>query len=707
MAQMVVLKIYKAGQLVDEKKLNQDHIVLGSSDSDAHVTLSGDASPVHASIENRGGKYVVCDLGSEKGTFKNSDKILEAEVKPGDKIVIGEFSIEFYLEESVEEVTTATSIVDTPSDDGSKVDEHGSIDMIDDSQTAEIQLETDSEVSSTTSSVQQEQSAPTPSPSSVAGVTAAGAGASAGTTNVDFGKKTYAPNSPYKNINEFIKPTKGTTVEVLVAWRERVISSHHFTENGPVTVGTHPSCDVIVPLISSNVNKAPLININNQVQIMLYPGMEGVLVNDQQQATPFNQLANIGRGSGQSVVLQQGELARIQLGGEVEIVVRYASQAPKPVVIPFLDLSSNGFLAILLAIVLSGILSLWVALNKMDQLDLPDEEEFRTALIITNPPKPPPQKKIKLPPPPKKQPPKPKKKKRIKLEKVTKKKPKKVKADLSKKVKKRKVVQKKKKAGANARAKGSGRDASPRAMRPKEGKKTNQVTSVKKGGSVKTAKKQGAQANSERKLKKSGIFSAFGSGGRNDRIDKSYSGSGELAGLADQASGSAGFSEDRPGEGLGSKFKDTGAGGQGKSNVGVSGLSKGGKGLGAGGFGSSGLGDRKAVTIIPGGSGEEFSGQIDREGIRKVFYDNQRAIRSCYERELNRNPNLSGILKLNFDIGELGRVVGRPSINWSDSSMKSRTVAECILNRLRTWRFPEPPRNQVVNVIYPLAFAAK
>ncbi|MEM7646786.1 MAG: AgmX/PglI C-terminal domain-containing protein, partial [Pseudomonadota bacterium] len=161
------------------------------------------------------------------------------------------------------------------------------------------------------------------------------------------------------------------------------------------------------------------------------------------------------------------------------------------------------------------------------------------------------------------------------------------------------------------------------------------------------------------------------------------------------------------GKGLGSKFKDTGAGGNGKSNVGVSGLSKGGKGLGAGGFGDGGLGDRKAVTIIPGGDGEEFSGQIDREGIRKVFFDNQRAIRSCYERELNRNPNLGGILKLNFDIGELGRVVGRPSINWGDSSLKSRTVAGCILNRLKTWRFPEPPRNQVVNVIYPLAFQSK
>lgn len=675
MAQMVVLKIFKGSQLIEEKQLNQDHIVLGSSETEAHVTLAGDASPIHASLEKRGEQYIICDLGSEKGTYKNSDKILEAQVQPGDKITIGDFTIEFSLKDAPVEVTTATSITDT-----STVDSHGTLE-VPQSEAEEVPVVVEAK-----------------SPQAIQ--------AEAGTAVVGHGKpmskNTFAPASAYKNINEFIRPTKGTTVEVLVVWRERVISAHHFNENGPVTVGTHPSCDVIVPLISSNVNKAPLLQINNQVQIMLYPGMEGVLVSEN-QATPFNQLGNIGRGNGQSVVLQQGELARVQLGGEVEIVIRYASQAPKPVIIPFLDLSSNGFLAVLLAIVLAGILSLWVALNKLDKLDMPDQEEYRTALIITNPPKPPPKPKIKLPPPEKKKPPK-KVKKIVKLEK--KKPKKKAKLDMSKKTK-RKRVTKVAKAGKKARAKGSGRDASPRAMRKKDGKKTNQVTSVKQGGAVKTARKEGAQAQSERKLKKSGIFSAFGSGGRNNRLDQSYSGSGELAGLADQATGQSGFAEDRPGEGLGSKFKDTGAGGNGRSNVGVSGLSKGGKGLGAGGFGSGGLGDRKAVTVIPGGDGEEFSGQIDREGIRKVFFDNARAIRSCYERELNRNPNLSGILKLNFDIGELGRVVGSPSINWGDSSLKSRTVASCILNRLKTWRFPEPPRNQVVNVIYPLAFQSK
>ncbi|MCB0377560.1 MAG: AgmX/PglI C-terminal domain-containing protein [Bdellovibrionales bacterium] len=672
MAKVVVLKIYRSGELVAEKQLNQDHIVLGSSAEEAHVTLPGDASPIHASIEKRGDKYILCDVGSEKGTFKNQDKILEAEIVSGDKIGAGEFTIEFYLQEGPEESVATSS----------------------------AQVERRSFPDEVTQPINLEQ------PVAVSAAAAASAGGSLQSVSSSvsgFKNATFSPKSSHSDVGEIVRPTKGTLVEVLVAWQERVISVYHFSEAGTIMVGTHPSCDVMVPLLAAGVDRAPLIQLNQQVQIILHPGMQGTLVTEG-GAVPFNQLASMGRGSGQFVNLQQGEMARLQMGEGVEVIVRYSSQAPKPVVIPFIDLSSNGFLAVLLAIVLTGILSLYVALNKLDKLDKDNEDEYRTALIITNPPKPPPQ--VKLPPPKieKKQvkkivkkPPPPKKVKKIKVD-MKKKEPKKV---------TRTTVKKKKGGGAGGgRAKGSANDKTAKSMRPKEGKKTNQVTSVKQGGSVKTAKKEGAQMQSERKLKNSGIFSAFGSGGRNDRIDQSYSGSGELAGLADQATGTAGFGEDRPGNGLGSKFKDTGAGGTGKSNVGVSGISKG-TGLGAGGFGESGLGDRKAVSIIPGGGGEEFSGQIDKEGIRKVFFDNARAIRSCYERELIRNPNLTGKLMLNFDIGEHGRVVGSPKINWGDSTMKSRDVASCVLGRLRTWRFPEPPRNNVVNVIYPLAFAAK
>ena len=100
MAQMLILKIYKDNQLVEERKIKQDCVVIGSSHTQAHLRLSGNIAPMHASLERRGDHYVVCDLGSKAGTYKGDDKVLEAKLKPGDKISLGEFTIEFDLEKS-------------------------------------------------------------------------------------------------------------------------------------------------------------------------------------------------------------------------------------------------------------------------------------------------------------------------------------------------------------------------------------------------------------------------------------------------------------------------------------------------------------------------------------------------------------------------------------------------------------------------------
>jgi hypothetical protein len=67
-------------------------------------------------------------------------------------------------------------------------------------------------------------------------------------------------------------------------------------------------------------------------------------------------------------------------------------------------------------------------------------------------------------------------------------------------------------------------------------------------------------------------LSAFGSGGSRSKMDKAYSGSGELIGDAGKATGSSGFNENRAGSDVGSKFKDTGAGGKGTATTGIAGI---------------------------------------------------------------------------------------------------------------------------------------
>ncbi|MFT2612731.1 AgmX/PglI C-terminal domain-containing protein, partial [Escherichia coli] len=75
-------------------------------------------------------------------------------------------------------------------------------------------------------------------------------------------------------------------------------------------------------------------------------------------------------------------------------------------------------------------------------------------------------------------------------------------------------------------------------------------------------------------------------------------------------------------------------------------------------------------------------------------------IRSCYERELNKTPDLVGKLTVEFDIGEKG-VVLRAAVKINE--LGNRAVGECLTARLKTWRFPEPPTNEVVTVAYPFA----
>ena len=48
---------------------------------------------------------------------------------------------------------------------------------------------------------------------------------------------TYAPLSKIKNLDEFLEPSIGNLIEVIVCWKERVLRSYHFFEAGYVFMG--------------------------------------------------------------------------------------------------------------------------------------------------------------------------------------------------------------------------------------------------------------------------------------------------------------------------------------------------------------------------------------------------------------------------------------------------------------------------------------
>jgi hypothetical protein len=174
--------------------------------------------------------------------------------------------------------------------------------------------------------------------------------------------------------------------------------------------------------------------------------------------------------------------------------------------------------------------------------------------------------------------------------------------------------------------------------------------------------------------------------------------------MADSATGYAGNAENRDGENLGTKLKDTGAGGKGSATVGIAGVGTQGRGTGTTGYGTGGIGKKGSAQIHVDGQEGEFSTGMDKEAIRRVIREHLREIRSCYERELQRSPDLYGKLVLEWDIEEGGRVT-RCVVK--SNALGNDTVAGCISSHLKQWKFPDPPKDMVGRVSYPFVFSSQ
>ena len=125
-----------------------------------------------------------------------------------------------------------------------------------------------------------------------------------------------------------------------------------------------------------------------------------------------------------------------------------------------------------------------------------------------------------------------------------------------------------------------------------------------------------------------------------------------------------------------------------------SGLGKGGRGESSGpsfqGRASGYLEPLASQAIVRGGLTQDQIASVIKRNLGQVLY--------CYERGLQRNPNISGRVAVNFVISPRG-IVSRAGIN--QSSVDSARVEGCIVSKLRRWSFPKPVGNVSVDVTYP------
>ncbi|MEQ1877553.1 MAG: AgmX/PglI C-terminal domain-containing protein [Bdellovibrionia bacterium] len=139
---------------------------------------------------------------------------------------------------------------------------------------------------------------------------------------------------------------------------------------------------------------------------------------------------------------------------------------------------------------------------------------------------------------------------------------------------------------------------------------------------------------------------------------------------------------------LGPNGRATGAGGYGTK----------GKGGGQAGYGSLSLVGSSSAYFQPLEREALIEGGLDRDQINEVIQRHLGEVRFCYEQGLQAQPELSGRVAVRFLINGGGVVA---SANVSRTSLRSDPVEACILQRLKSWKFPEPRGGVNVKVTYP------
>ncbi len=220
---------------------------------------------------------------------------------------------------------------------------------------------------------------------------------------------------------------------------------------------------------------------------------------------------------------------------------------------------------------------------------------------------------------------------------------------------------------------------------------------------VKQVPREKSQADKQREVseKFSKLFTGGTGGGQGSLLGGG--GGGTLSGTLSNVIGTTGAGTAGGLAGLGIRGGSMTGGGIGTSR-GIAGIGTAGR-LGGGGnsYGSNvgkGLGgpkDRGMVSL----STPVVMGALPREVIQKVINDNKAQIRYCYEIELQRDQTLEGKVAVKWIIAATGAV---EKVVVTETTIKSARVGQCLAEKIKGWRFPQPAGGGIVEVNYPFVF---
>ena len=244
----------------------------------------------------------------------------------------------------------------------------------------------------------------------------------------------------------------------------------------------------------------------------------------------------------------------------------------------------------------------------------------------------------------------------------------------------------------------------PKQVRPKVKPSSKKVVrskvSPRKAKTVANRKAKVRPQKSKRKnVSQMGALAALGGsskgskGGRGLKLNSALSGpgSGNSAGTKSLGDASVAFA----GKGLSAN-----SGGGGKSNLGQVGYGTKGRSGGQSGYGQMNIGGSAdgggyEPAMTGGGSAE---GGLAMSQIEAVIQQNIGQIYYCYEKGLQKAPQLQGRVVTDFVINGSGRV---SAALIGQTSLRASMVEKCMLQKLKGWKFPKPVGGVDVSVSYP------
>jgi TonB family protein len=98
------------------------------------------------------------------------------------------------------------------------------------------------------------------------------------------------------------------------------------------------------------------------------------------------------------------------------------------------------------------------------------------------------------------------------------------------------------------------------------------------------------------------------------------------------------------------------------------------------------------------------SGGYDKVIIRRVINQKKSETTNCYLKELVKEPALKGRITIKWRITAKGEV---ESVEVASNEMGNDAVAQCLVTRIKGWKFPAPKGGGTVDVSYPFTFDSK